>query len=64
MKYGTAATKSNVCFFLYGIVLCPYIDSKNSLILQKKFCENRKLQKLEPPKNGNSTLGHRPRDLR
>ena len=41
--------------FLYGVVFCLYIDSK--IILQEKLCENGKLQKLEPPKNGNSTLG-------
>ena len=57
MKYGTATIKSNICFFLNGIVLCLYIDSKNSLILQEIFCENEKLRKLEPPINGNSTLG-------
>ena len=50
MKYGTATINSNVCFFLNGIVLCLYIDSKNSLILQEIFCENEKLRKLEPPK--------------
>ena len=50
MKYGTATIKSNICFFLNGIVLCLYIDSKNSLILQEIFCENKKLRKLEPPK--------------
>ena len=50
MKYGTATIKSNVCFFLHGIVLCLYIDSKNSLILQEKFFKNGKLRKLEPPK--------------
>ena len=55
MKYGTARIKSNVQFCLYGIVLCLYINSK--IILQEKFCENGKLHKLEPPKNGNSTLG-------
>ena len=50
MKYGTATIKPNVCFFLYGIVLCLYIDSKNSLILQEKVFENGKLRKLEPRK--------------
>ena len=30
-----------------------YIDSK--MMLQERFCENRKLQKLEPPGNKNST---------
>ena len=55
MKYGTATIKSNVCHFLYDIVLCFCIDSK--IILQERFSENGKLQKLEPPKYGNFTLG-------
>ena len=55
MKYGTATIKSNVYFCLHGIVLYLYINSK--IILQEKLCENGKLHKLEPPKNGSSTLG-------
>ena len=55
MKFGTATIKSNVCLFLYGIVLSLYIDSK--IILQERFCENEKLQEGKPPTNGNTTLG-------
>ena len=57
MKYGTATIKCNACFFMYGIVLYIYIDSKYRLILQGKFCEYGKLRKLEPSKNENSILG-------
>ena len=49
-------------FFLFGIVLSLYIDSK--IVLQERFCENKKLQKVEPPRNENSTLGQRPSELR
>ena len=49
MKYDTTAIKSNAYFFLCGIVLSLYIDSK--IILQERFCENGKLQKLKPPRN-------------
>ena len=52
---GTATSKSNVYFLLYDVVLCFYIDSK--ITLQEIFRENGKLRKLEPSKNGNSTLG-------
>ena len=55
MKYDTTTIKSNVGFFLCGIVLSLYIDSE--IILQDRLCENEKLQKLEPPRNENPTLG-------
>ena len=51
----TKTIKSNVHFFVCSIVLSLYIDSK--VILQERLCENGKLQKLEPPRNENSTLG-------
>ena len=53
MKYDTTTIKSNVRFFLYGIVLSLYVDSK--IILQERLCENGKLQKLDPSRNENST---------
>ena len=55
MKYDKTTIKSNVGFFLCGIVLSLYIDSE--IILQDRLCENEKLQKLEPPRNENPTLG-------
>ena len=51
MKYDTTTIKSNVRFFLCGIVLSLHINSK--IILLERLCENGKLQKLEPPKNEN-----------
>ena len=62
MKHDTTTIKSNVRFFLCGIVLSLYIDSK--IILQERLCENGKLQKLEPSRNENSTLGKRSSEIR
>ena len=50
MKYDTTTIK-----FLCDIVLSLYVDSR--IILQERLCGNGKLQKLEPPRNENSTLG-------